>query len=247
MRLLAIDTSTASTIVVAGDGERLAERRHDPEPGGRPEHTSLGLVLAAEALAELSLSWSDLERVGVGVGPGSFTGLRSGLSAAAGLARRLEVPLVGVTSPALLDHAARAERGAGQSVIAVVDGRRKELFVARLQAAPADPADASAIEVVARGGVGGLAPLGGWLAVGDGALLEREAFEAAGAQVPPAGDALHRLQASSLAALTRGGVPKLADTVRPAYGRRPDAIPTAEREAATRAGATSAASAGSGT
>lgn len=247
MRLLAIDTSTASTIVVAADGERLAQRRHDPEAGGRPEHTSLGLVLAADALAELSLGWNDLDRIGVGVGPGSFTGLRSGLSAAAGLARRLEVPLVGVTAHALIDHAARASRGPGQPVLAVVDGRRKELFVARYLTAPVDPADASAIHVVGRGEVGGLGALDGWLAVGDGALLECDALVAAGADVPPADDPLHRLQGPSLAALTRAGVPQLADAVRPAYGRRPDAIPTAEREAAARAAATSAAPTGSRT
>ena len=247
MRLLAIDTSTASTIVVAADGDRVAERRHDPEVRGRPEHTSLGLVLAAQALAELSLDWNDLQRVGVGVGPGSFTGLRSGLSAAAGLARRLDIPLVAVTAPALLDHAARQAQEADRPVLAVVDGRRKELFVARFEQAPTDPADASAIHVVARADVSGLGSLAGWVAVGDGALLERDALVEAGAEVPSVGDPLHGLQAASLAALTRAGVPQAADAVRPAYGRRPDAIPTAEREAAAKAAATSATAAGSGT
>ena len=242
MRLLAIDTSSASTIVVAANGDQLAARRHDPEPPGRPEHTSLGLVLAAEALEELTVTWGELERIGVGVGPGSFTGLRSGLSAAAGLARRLEVPLVAVTTHAMLDHAAREAHGNDQRVLAVVDGRRKELFVACYLAAPRDPADASEIEVVRRGEVEQLGGLGGWMAVGDGALLERGALEAAGAQVPPDGDPLHRLQAASLAALSRHGRPQAADAVRPAYGRRPDAVPTAQREAAARA----AANAGSG-
>ncbi|MBJ7471974.1 MAG: tRNA (adenosine(37)-N6)-threonylcarbamoyltransferase complex dimerization subunit type 1 TsaB [Solirubrobacteraceae bacterium] len=235
MRLLAIDTSSASTVVVAADGDRIAARRHDPEPPARPEHTSLGLVLAAEVLAELSLSWGDVDRVGVGVGPGSFTGLRSGLSAAAGLARRLDVPLVAVTAHAMLDHAVRAAHGDDQRVLTVVDGRRKELFVARQESASPDPGDSSLIEVVARGAVGQLGSLAGWVAVGDGALLERAALEAAGACVPHEADAQHQFQAASLAALTRRGQPQLADAVRPAYGRRPDAVPTAQREAAARA------------
>lgn len=232
MRLLAIDTSSASTIVVAAHGDRLAERRHDPSGGDKPAHTSLGLMLAAEVLADLGLAWTDLDRVGVGVGPGSFTGLRSGLSAAAGLARRLDVPLVPVTTHAMLDHAARAARGGDQPVLSVVDGRRKELFVARYGAAPADPGDASAIEVVGRADAGAIAGLTGVLTVGDGARLERAALLDAGADVPADDDALHLLAAPSLAALTASGVGHPADGVRPAYGRRPDAVPTAEREAA---------------
>lgn len=245
MRLLAIDTSTAATVVVAADGERLAARRHDPVERGKPAHTSLGLVLAAEVLTDLGLAWADLDRVGIGVGPGSFTGLRSGLSAAAGLARRLDVPLVALTAHALLDHAARAACGPAQPVLTVVDGRRRELFVARNNAAPSDPADASAIHVVGRADIAQLGDLTGWLAIGDGARLERGALIDAGAQVPADDDILHRLQPSALAALTGRGNGQLADAVRPAYGRRPDAVPTAEREAAARAGATSGASTGS--
>ena len=245
MRLLAIDTSSASTIVVATSGAQVVERRHDPEAGGKPAHTSQGLVLAAEALAELGLDWTQLERIGVGVGPGSFTGLRSGLSAAAGLARRLDVPLVAVSTHAVLDHGARSDRSEAQQVLAVVDGRRKELFVARFAAAPADPADASAIHVVGRADLAGLGDLTGWLAVGDGAVLETDALRVAGAEVPAPEDPLHGLHGASLAALTARGVPQPADAVRPAYGRRPDAVPTAEREAAARAAAASGAATGS--
>lgn len=246
MTLLAIDTSSASTIVVAATADRIAARRHDPGDDGRPQHTSLGLVLAAEVLADLGLAWADLDRIGVGVGPGSFTGLRSGLSAAAGLARRLDVPLVPVTAHAILDHGARSAPGSTTQVLAVVDGRRRELFVAQATGPGEDPGDASSIHVVGRDALDDLGDLHGWLAVGDGALLEESKLSARGADVPPAGDPRHLLSAEALAALTARGVAHPADAVRPAYGRRPDAIPTAEREAAARAAATSGTATGSG-
>lgn len=239
MRLLAIDTSTASTIVVVDNGSRVVVRRHDPVPGGRPAHTTAALPLAAEALAELGLAWTDLDRIGVGIGPGSFTGLRSGLSAAAGLARRLAVPLVGITSTQQLAHAAHAHRGLGHAVLAVVDGRRRELFVERFEGlATVDVPVASSAEhidlgarpwVVARAEFDTLAPLDGVLAIGDGALLERDALIAAGADVPDPADPLHGLDGHALAALTAVGRPEAADDVRPAYGREADAVPTAAR------------------
>jgi tRNA threonylcarbamoyladenosine biosynthesis protein TsaB len=225
VKTLSIDTSTASTIVIAADDERIALRRHDPVGRDRPRHTTDALPMAADVLAELELDWNDLGRIGVGIGPGSFTGLRSGLSAAAGLARRLGIPLVGITSPEQLHHAARTARGDVVSVLTVVDGRRKELFVERFRAG--EPR--GGVEVVRRDAVLEVGSLAGWLVVGDGALLEYDAFVALGADVPPADDPLHGLGGYALAALTATGEPHAADDVRPAYGREADAVPTAQR------------------
>jgi ribosomal-protein-alanine N-acetyltransferase len=234
MRLLAIDTSSGSTIVVAADRDGVVVRRHDPVGKERPAHTSSALVLAAEALEELGLTWADLERIGVGNGPGSFTGLRSGLSAAAGLARRLSIPLVPVSTTAQLDHQARLAFGRRQDVLAIVDGRRKELFVEHFAAA--GPPSAG-FEVVRREDLATLGSLVGWLAVGDGAELDRDALLGLGADVPAADDPVHRLNGRSLAALTAAGQGVTPDSVRPDYGRKPDAIPTAQREAAAAAAA----------
>jgi tRNA threonylcarbamoyladenosine biosynthesis protein TsaB len=225
MNVLGIDTSTSATIVVASAGDRVVVHRHDPIGRDRPRHTTDALPMAAAALAELGLGWNDLERIGVGIGPGSFTGLRSGLSAAAGLARRLAIPLVGVTSPQQLHHAVRTARGADVPMLAVVDGRRQELFVERF--VPGEPE--RGVEVVRRDAVASLDRLDGWLVVGDGALLEPDAFVALGADLLAADDPLHRLDGHALAALTRTGVPQPADAVRPAYGRDADAVPTAQR------------------
>lgn len=229
MKLVAFDTSTASTIVAASSGDRVVVHRHDPAGKERPQHTTAALALAAAALDELGLTWNDLDRVGVGVGPGSFTGLRSGLSAAAGLARRLDIPLVAVPTTAIAAHAAQA-RFRDRPVLAVVDGRRKELFVEAFAAGLAlESPVPDGISVVRRDAVGALPPLDGWLVVGDGAVLEYEAFIALGAQLPPADDPLHGLSGASLAALSAAGDGQPADAVRPAYGRDADAVPTAQR------------------
>ncbi len=239
MKLLAIDTSTAATIVVAADGNRVVVKRHDPQGKERPSHTTAALPLASEALTTLGLAWTDLDRVGVGVGPGSFTGLRSGLSAAAGLARRLDLPLVGVTATALLATGARDTTKVdaaspealrpgrpAERILAVVDGRRQELFMERFAGAVG-----GGIAVVRRDDLASLGSLAGWLAVGDGAQLERDALLALGAEVPSVDDARHQLSGAALAELTAAGEGQAADHVRPAYGREPDAIPTAQRPA----------------
>ncbi|MEH3054129.1 MAG: tRNA (adenosine(37)-N6)-threonylcarbamoyltransferase complex dimerization subunit type 1 TsaB [Patulibacter minatonensis] len=229
MNLLAFDTSSAGTLVVAqrSDGA-IAERRHAPSGGERPAHTTLGFPLAAEALADLGLRWDDLARIGVGTGPGSFTGLRAGISAAAGLARRLDVPLIGSTATAIL--AAGAQAAAEQrTVLAVVDGRRREVFVERWAAG-----EGAGIQVFRRPELADtLGTVDGWLAIGDGALLEREALLGLGADVPEPGDPLHQLGGAALAALTAAGAPTSADDVRPTYGRAADAVPTAQRDGAT--------------
>lgn len=236
MNLLAIDTSSAGTLVVARSGSgALAERRHVPGAGERPAHTTLGLVLAAQAIEELGLYWADLQRIGVGTGPGSFTGLRAGLSAAAGLARRLDIPLVGTTATEIL-AAGAVGRAGDRPLVAVVDGRRRELFVERFTLAaphgdgPLAARSAGGIEVVRRADLADrLGALSGWLAIGDGALLEREGLLALGADVPDPEDPVHHLGGEPLAALTAIGDPQLADAVRPTYGRGADAVPTAQR------------------
>lgn len=248
--LLAIDTSSSGTFVVAqrADG-LLAGRGLLPNDRKRPQHTTHGLALAAQVLEEVGLTWTDLERIGVGTGPGSFTGLRSGLAAAAGLARRLEIPLIGITATEMLAYGAINE--SGQPVMAVVDGRRRELFVARWPAnIAAKLASRSAsietwrtagsgIEVVRRDSLQNspaLAGIAGALVVGDGALLERDALLALGADVPEPQDQRHSIGVDVLAKLTAYAPPTSADAVHPTYGRAADAIPTAAREAAARKG-----------
>lgn len=76
MILVALDTATPATVagVLLADG-RVVEARDDPEEGSRGEHAARVLVLLDRAMGEAGVGWHDVERIGVGVGPGGFTGL----------------------------------------------------------------------------------------------------------------------------------------------------------------------------
>lgn len=109
-------------------------------------HSELLLPLVSECLAELGLRPGELSAVACGAGPGSFTGLRIGLSTAKGLCFALGLPLVMVSSLEALAN--RAMAGAGQRpVLAVLDAFRGQVF-ARLAAA--EPRSAPLREVLAR-------------------------------------------------------------------------------------------------
>ena len=78
-------------------------------------------------MRETSIDWPDLNAIAVGLGPGSFTGLRIGLATAKGLAMAAEKPLVGVSS---LDGLAVQIIGNGLPVCALIDARKKEVYAA---------------------------------------------------------------------------------------------------------------------
>ena len=107
--VLAFDTATPATVVGVADdgGELLAQRRHDPAPGERPGHGPMLLALCDEALREAGAAWADVARIGAGVGPGTFTGLRIGVATARALAQGLGAELVAVSTLEALSLAAR--------------------------------------------------------------------------------------------------------------------------------------------
>jgi tRNA threonylcarbamoyladenosine biosynthesis protein TsaB len=125
---LCADTATevASVALVRG-GEALALRARDNPRGHGP-----GFLDDVEAtLAKAGVALGDVEAFAVGLGPGSFTGVRIALATLKGLALACDRPLYAARTTALLrahgeDH---AERPAGAPVWAVVDARRGELYV----------------------------------------------------------------------------------------------------------------------
>ncbi len=219
MRVLAFDTATASTVVGlldTADGV-LVEARHDPELGGRPEHAPRLLPLVDDVLTDGG--WEGVDRIGVGTGPGSFTGLRIGIATARALAQARGLSLVGVGTLRVIARRAAAEHAG--TTLAVLDARRGEAFAAawrggeELFGPTALRPDALAERAAALP-----KPL---LAAGDGSVRFREQLQAAGAEVPDDSSPLHRVSARALCEAAAEAVEEPAGAVLPDYLRLPDA------------------------
>jgi tRNA threonylcarbamoyladenosine biosynthesis protein TsaB len=190
------------------------------------------MPLISEAMRGAELGWAEIDRIAVGVGPGTFTGLRIGIATARGLSFARKLPLVGVSTLQSLALSGEAcpPLSATDSVLAVIDARRGEVFVAGWRigevARPEPPlvgAQVMAPSQLARA----LAKLprtaGRWLAIGDGAVKFRSNLEDFGAVVPSDGSELHRVTAISHCRLAINLAAGAADSVRPEYLRLPDA------------------------
>jgi tRNA threonylcarbamoyladenosine biosynthesis protein TsaB len=219
MAVLGFDTATPATAValrLPDDTERALLRL--PPPGARPEHNRL-LELADELLTTCGVDWPGVRRVGVGIGPGSFTGLRIGVATARGLAQSLGAELVGVGTLRALAVAARPE--AEGPVAAVLDARRGEAFVAVYDGddellEPAAVAPEALAEVLAT------SPRPS-LAVGDGAIRFVHQLKAAGVAVPADPSPLHCVDAAVICRLADLASAPDPSAVVPCYVRRPDA------------------------
>jgi tRNA threonylcarbamoyl adenosine modification protein YeaZ len=197
MLILAFDTATeVATSALVSDGEVLGERRS----------TAVTLLEDVDALfRQAGAHTRELGGIAVGVGPGSFTGVRIGLSTARGLALALDVPVAGIST---LDALAAGAPGA----LPVVDAKRGEVFVLQDEPLVLSPAE--------------VRPRPGTLCVGSGAVRYRSVLEAAGAEIPPDQDDRHLPFARFHAQLAREFGP--AEAVEPMYLRVPDADKTSK-------------------
>ena len=222
--MLGFDTSTVELSVAAVAGERvLAERSAGPDERGRPRHAT-ALLEAIEAVLADAGGWDEVGRIAVGVGPGTFTGLRIGVATARALAQARGIGLTGVSSLATL---AAGVNSAGIR-LAVLDAKRGEAFAALYDAAGSElwPAWVGSPEDLAQR-VHTLESRP--VAVGDGSVRFRDQLEAAGAVVPTDRDEVHRPLARHLCRLAED-VASDARDIEPDYLRRPDAELWRERD-----------------
>lgn len=231
MKILGFDTATRATAVALldTDADEAIERRDDPEPGGRPRHTTRLMALVVDVLDAADADWPDIDRIAVGVGPGTFTGLRIGVATAHALARARDLPLVGVsTLHSLACGAAAGGDESAEAVMAVIDARRGEVFAAgwataEARRAGAPPllspralAPAALAEAMAQDGRA-------WLAVGDGAVEFRAVLAPSGARIPERNSGRNRVSAVEHCRLAAGLAPGVPEGVQPEYLRLPDA------------------------
>lgn len=125
MRVLGIETSSERGSVALLDGETLVAFASHEEPQAHGERLP-GLMDAV--MAESGCSRGSIDRLAVGTGPGSFTGLRVGIAFAQGIALGLARPVVGVGS--LRAMATSVPGNVAGARCAVLDARRGEAFVA---------------------------------------------------------------------------------------------------------------------
>jgi tRNA threonylcarbamoyladenosine biosynthesis protein TsaB len=226
VNVLGFDTATSATVVgLLTERQPPMEARDDPAPGERPRHTSQLLTEARALLRRAKLELGDVDRIAVGVGPGSFTGLRVGIATARALAQASGAPLVGVSTLRVLAELEEEPPPYGTVVIPVIDARRGEVFVAGYRNGvellhPQAMKPEALAEQAAHSGAGTHRP---WLAVGDGAVRFAELLVQAGVTVPEPPSPVHRVSAITVCRLGTRAEPAPRSAVVPDYLRLPDA------------------------
>jgi len=217
VRALGIETATSIASVGIVEGDRLCAACALPMPGS---HARTVVPLIDRALADAGMGLHDLDVLAVSIGPGSFTGLRIGLSVAKGLALAARLPVIGVPTLEAYVHHAGPRSG---TVSPVLDARKGEVYAAAFRWR------GRAVELVSAARA---TPPERWAAslrppctlIGDGVDAYAECWRRAVgeaielirlADLPPSGAAVARL---GLARLRATGADDLA-TLEPSYCR----------------------------
>jgi tRNA threonylcarbamoyladenosine biosynthesis protein TsaB len=133
MRFLGVDTSSSrASVALTESGRLIAEESYSAESKGSPgrtrrgnDHSEVLLSLIDSVLRTAALTLQDLTGFAVAIGPGSFTGLRIGLSTVKGLSYGSGCPVVGVST---LHACAFRPTDFSGTVCAILDARKNELY-----------------------------------------------------------------------------------------------------------------------
>lgn len=225
--LLAIDTATEACSVAVMVGERVLEHH---EVLGR-EHSLRLPGMVSAVLAEAGLGFSALDGLVCGIGPGSFAGVRIGVSFVKGLALGLQRPVAGVTSLAMLAQAVVPVAG-DAPILAAIDARMGEVYFARYGcvggvAVLEGQASVCPPEAISRVAEAAICVGTGWQTFAEPMLarLDVPPLRIDGAALPRAGDAL-RVAAPRFADLAQD-----ASLLVPAYLRNRVALTKLEQDA----------------
>ena len=222
MKVLAIESSAKAASVALCDGSNLLAQYF---MNSGLTHSATLLKMTEDLLNNLALNIRDLDYIAVANGPGSFTGIRIGVSAAIGLCWGAALPVCGVSTCAAMAHHIEEP---DTVICPVMDARRDQVYTASFKYADGcitrlTPDRAIPVTELAAEAVSSDKP---YILLGDGAELAREAFTASGAVFRLA-PSLLRLQSAWGVARASLDAPKVsANELEPNYLR----VSQAERE-----------------
>jgi tRNA threonylcarbamoyladenosine biosynthesis protein TsaB len=219
MLILAIDTALEACAVAILDTGAGRLRVHEQQAMARG-HAEALMPMIDRTMRAAELSFMALDRIAVTVGPGSFTGLRVGISAARGLGLAAEKPVVGVTT--LSAYAAPHLTESGDPIVSLIDARHDRVY---MQVVAGDGAALVRPRLAAAGEIAAIVPAGSPCLVGNAARMVADRWPADAA--PPA--SVEQLAAPDIAWVAWLGAAADPATARPRplYLRAVDAQPQA--------------------
>ncbi|WP_313018193.1 tRNA (adenosine(37)-N6)-threonylcarbamoyltransferase complex dimerization subunit type 1 TsaB [Acetoanaerobium noterae] len=122
MKILGIDTSSSSLSVAVMDDDLL---KGEFTLNHKLTHSEQMMPLLDSLLSHLELKMSDIDLIGVSVGPGSFTGIRIGVAAANAMAMALDIPVVGISS---LEAMAYTAGETAYTIVSTFDAQRDRFY-----------------------------------------------------------------------------------------------------------------------
>ncbi|TDI65023.1 MAG: tRNA (adenosine(37)-N6)-threonylcarbamoyltransferase complex dimerization subunit type 1 TsaB [Alphaproteobacteria bacterium] len=219
MKVLGFDTAMAACSAAIWCDGNIAAYRLVPQPRG---HAETIMPMIADICLEAGIAVSELDRIGVTIGPGTFTGQRVGLAAARAMVLGTKVGIVGVTTLRAL--AAGVQPDSAPLIASLIDARRGEVYaqVFDRQLSPVMPPQVLTPERAARALTACAEGGNDLVLVGTGALLVADVMEPRGftvtkSQASPQPDARHVAALAAAADTPDGIVPS------PLYLRPPDA------------------------